>query len=489
MEKKISIKNLTFSYDKNTEQLKGIDFDVKKGECVVLMGKSGCGKSSLTRVVNGLIPNFYTGHLNGNIFIDDIKLDELKSWEIGRMTGNVFQDPRSQFFANEVGGEVAFGCENLGLTHKEIVERVNKSSEDMGIKDILDKSMYTISYGMRQKVAIASAKAIDPDIYILDEPSANLDIESTKLLKDMIGYLKDLGKTIIVAEHRLYYLKGIADTYVFMNEGRIIKKLSQDEVNKEHSKELMNMGLRAIDLKSIELPQKKISNIKKFNLEVCNISKVLDKKYILKDINLDFHSNEIIGLVGKNGTGKSTLGKIIAGVMKESCGNILLNKEKLKPKKRFESIWYIPQDLDTQLFGEDLIDELTTGLKVDEELKYKAEKILKKLDLYDYKDRHPSTLSGGQKQRLVLGVAIIHGAKVIVLDEPTSGLDGINMRRVSEVIREMNKNGRKFIVISHDIEFIINACDRLIKLDDGKIVEDYYLNSSSTLEVLKSMGY
>ena len=305
----------------------------------------------------------------------------------------------------------------------------------------------------------------------------------------MIGYLKDLGKTIIVAEHRLYYLKGIADTYVFMNEGRIIKKLSQDEVNKEHSKELMNMGLRAIDLKSIELPQKKISNIKKFNLEVCNISKVLDKKYILKDINLDFHSNEIIGLVGKNGTGKSTLGKIIAGVMKESCGNILLNKEKLKPKKRFESIWYIPQDLDTQLFGEDLIDELTTGLKVDEELKYKAEKILKKLDLYDYKDRHPSTLSGGQKQRLVLGVAIIHGAKVIVLDEPTSGLDGINMRRVSEVIREMNKNGRKFIVISHDIEFIINACDRLIKLDDGKIVEDYYLNSSSTLEVLKSMGY
>lgn len=489
MENKISIKNVTFSYDRKVKQLKGIDFDVKKGECVVLIGKSGCGKSSLTRTINGLIPSFYQGNLHGNIFIGNTKINDLSSWEVGRLTGNVFQDPRSQFFANEVGGEVAFGCENLGLSHEKIVDRVNKSAKDLEIQDILEESIYTLSYGMRQKVAIASAKAVDPDIYILDEPSANLDIKSTKLLGEMIEYLKRLGKTIVIVEHRLYYLNGIADTYVLMDEGRIVKRFSQNEINNMGTLELKDIGLRAIDLKSIELPKKEVSNIKTVYFEVSNIVKNVGKKEILKDINFSFDTNEIIALVGRNGAGKSTLGKIVSGVVKESNGNIILSKKSLKSKQRISKIWYIPQDLDSQLFGEDLLDELMTGLKGDENLKYKAEKILLELDLQNYKDRHPSTLSGGQKQRLVLGVAIMHGAKVIVLDEPTSGLDGINMMRVSKVIRNMNKSGTKFLIISHDAEFILNACDRIIKLDEGKIVEDYYLNLSSTLLLLQSMGY
>lgn len=489
MKNKISIKNVTFSYDEKNEQLKEINLDVKKGECVVLIGKSGCGKSSLTRTINGLIPNFYQGSLHGNIFIDNIKINDLSSWEIAKITGNVFQDPRSQFFANEVGGEVAFGCENLGMSHEKIVHRVNKSSEDMGIQDILEESIYTLSYGIRQKVAIASAKAIDPDIYILDEPSSNLDIQSTKSLGEMIEYLKSLKKTIIIAEHRIYYLNGIADTYVLMDEGKIVNKFSSNEINNMGTLKLKNMGLRAIDLKSIELQQKEVSNIKNVHFEMLNIEKNIGKKQILKDISFNFDTNEIIALVGRNGAGKSTLGRIAAGVMKESKGNVILEKDRLGPKQRIGNIWYIPQDLDSQLFGEDLLDELMTGLKADENLKYKAEEILIKLDLQNYKDRHPSTLSGGQKQRLALGVAIIHGAKVIVLDEPTSGLDGVNMKRVSKVIRNMNKNGTKFLIISHDAEFILNACDRIIKLDEGKIVEDYYLNASSTLLLLQLMGY
>lgn len=489
MENKVCIENATFSYDQNNYQLKGIDFNVKKGECVVLMGKSGCGKSSLTRMINGLIPNFYEGDLKGKIFINDKRINDLPSWEIGKMTGNVFQDPRSQFFANEVGGEVAFGCENLGLSHDEIVRRVNKSSTDMGIKDILDERMYTLSYGMRQKVAIASAKAIDPDIYIMDEPSANLDIKSTKILGEMIKNLKSLGKTIIIAEHRLYYLKDIADKFFLLDEGRILKEFSHKELNSMSERELKNIGLRAIDLTSITLPKKDISNVQNVHFEMKNISKKIGEKEILKDVSFRFKANEIIALVGKNGTGKSTLGKIAAGLMKESSGKIIVGEKSLKPKHRIKNIWYIPQDLDSQLFGENLIDELITGLKEDDLLKYKAEKILIKLGLEKYKNNHPSTLSGGQKQRLVLGVAIMHKAKIIVLDEPTSGLDGINMMRVSKVIRSMNKSGTKFLIISHDAEFILNACDRIIKLDDGKIQEDYYLNSSNTWSVLKSMEY
>lgn len=186
MQSVLRITNVGFSYHEGEEQLKKVSINASKGECIAVIGGSGCGKSTLTRVINGLIPSFYSGKLSGDVNIDGIDLKTMASWEIGAKIGNVFQDPRSQFFSSEVTGEIAFGCENLGMSHSDIQQRVHQTIHSMKIESLAKASIYTLSYGMRQKVAICSAKAMNPEIYVFDEPSANLDLQSTLLLADLI---------------------------------------------------------------------------------------------------------------------------------------------------------------------------------------------------------------------------------------------------------------------------------------------------------------
>ncbi len=482
MNNKIQINDINFSYLGKGAQLNNINLSVSSGHCCVIVGASGCGKSTLTRVINGLIPTFFQGNLTGEIFVNHKNLAELKSWQISQLVGNVFQDPRSQFFANEVAGEIAFGCENAGLSHDEIVENVHRSAAEMAIEDLLNTSILTLSYGMRQRVAICSAKAMQPDIYVFDEPSANLDLQSTYQFGKLIQQLKDEGKTIVIVEHRLFYLKGIADNYIFMKEGQIVERYTAAELEQYSSKALNGMGLRSLRLKDIVLERatnKVVAHSSQF--AVANISKKYGSKWLLDDISFQFDENEIIALVGCNGIGKSSLGKIAAGLLKATKGSVILNNKLLNKKARVGKIWYIPQDLDSQLFGEDLVDELVTGLKNRDDHVERAELLLKQLGLFALKGRHPSTLSGGQKQRLVLGVAMMRNVSVVILDEPTSGLDYNSMVQVSTLIKQQRDLGTKFLIISHDIEFIAKSCERVIALKNGKIAEDYYLNDIGVL--------
>ena len=257
MMKEIQLDHVKYSYHKNEMQLNDVNLAVSKGECIAIMGASGCGKSTLTRVINGLIPSFYQGELSGQTFIQQKDIRKVASWEMGKMVGNVFQDPRSQFFANEVAGEIAFGCENIGLSYEEIKKRVTRTVKEMKIEHLLNTSIYTLSYGMRQKVAICSAKAMEPEIYVFDEPSANLDMSATHLLADLIRKLKHDGKTIIIAEHRLFYLRDIADRYIFMENGKIVKEYSTLEMKNQTSETLNKNGLRSLRFEDIVIPKKK----------------------------------------------------------------------------------------------------------------------------------------------------------------------------------------------------------------------------------------
>ncbi len=488
MNSKIRLQNIEFSYKGKDKGLHNINLSIPVGKCFVIVGSSGSGKSTLTRLINGLVPTFFEGDLAGDVFIGDKNIKNLSSWEIGALVGNVFQDPRSQFFANEVAGEIAFGCENLGLSHVDIVERVHTASKKMKIDNLLNTSIYNLSYGMRQRVAICSASAMEPEIYVFDEPSANLDLQSTYQFAKLIKYLKDEGKTIVIVEHRLFYLKGLADNYILMKDGELVCNYLSSEIENYSSETLNAMGLRSLCFSDIKIEKRNQNgDYHASSFEVKNISKSYGKTQILDAISFRFDSDEIIALTGINAVGKSTLGKILSGLQKESKGEVFLDNAALSAKARLGRIWYIPQDLDSQLFGEDLVDELVTGMNKRQEHVARAEQLLKQLGLYNLKDRHPSTLSGGEKQRLVLGVAMMRNASVLILDEPTSGLDYKSMNQVADLVRLQRTLGTKFLIISHDIEFIAKTCERVLTLDRGKITEDYYLEDIGTL--LNTMNY
>lgn len=487
MGKTIEMQHITFSYQHKIPQLVDINLNIKAGETVVITGPSGSGKSSLTRVINGLIPYFYEGDLKGTVNVGQLSLSSYPSWERGKIIGNVFQDPRSQFFANEVAGEIAFGCENYGYTHEEIVAHVHASADEMGINGILNCNIRNLSYGMRQKVAIASAEAMEPEVYVMDEPSANLDTDSTERLGNTIKRLKEEGRTILIAEHRLYYLMPIADRFLYIKDGRMVHEFTQAEIREMAAEEIRKLGLRTPDLHLLTCFQFPPQNNSEVILEIKDLCKTFGRLVVADHISFSCRRGESIAIIGSNGMGKSTMGKILSGLLKENSGRIALFGNKSTIKKRRGTVWYIPQDLDSQLFGEDLLDELMLGGKETPETKEKAVQLLIDLDLYEYREQHPSTLSGGQKQRLALAVALMHDAPIIILDEPTSGLDGVNMRKVSGVIQKLAERGRTVLVITHDAECVLSCCQRAIRLEDGRITDDFLIKSSHYL--LEKMGY
>ena len=477
----IEIKNLSFAYEGAAEQLKDINVAVREGEVVVLTGPSGGGKSTLTRVINGLVPYFYEGELTGEVLLMGKKLSDIPSWERGRYVGNVFQDPRSQFFANEVAGEIAFGCENYGMSHQKIVESVEHTAQELNIQDILEEKVRVLSYGMRQRVAIASAKAIDPLIYVMDEPSANLDMDSTNTLAALLRELKRQGKTIFIAEHRLYYLREIADRILYLRSGRIAAEFSPNDACRLGHEYWEQMGLRSITLEKLPAQPGTVCATEDSVLDVHGVSKAFGAHCVAEDVSFSCKPGEIVAVVGPNAAGKSTLGKMLAGLLKEDSGEICYKKKRVSASKRRGLIWYIMQDLDSQLFGEDLMDELLTGQKRTPKREEKAKAILSSLNLAELTEQHPMTLSGGQKQRLALGVALMHESPVIVLDEPTSGLDGKNMRSVSAQIQALARQGHIILMITHDLECALSTCSRALQIKDGKLVSDFKIENAAQL--------
>ena len=436
--------------------LTGINLKIHKGECILLAGESGSGKTTLTKLINGLIPHFYSnGQLDGDVRVQGEPVAETSMYKLAEKIGSVFQNPKSQFFYTDSSAEIAFGLENRGVSPEKIRQRIVVAANELGIENLLGRNIFKLSGGEKQIITFASAYAAEPEIYVLDEPSSNLDNASVERLKELLHYIKAQEKTVIIAEHRLNYLRSAIDRVVYLKDRRIMQEFTAAQFLALSERERISMGLRTLKETRITIPE--CTAVKG---ELC-IERIISR-YTKQKISFVASSGDVIGIVGRNGAGKTTLCKIICGLLKEQSGTVSYQGKKLTRRQRQRLCAMVMQDVNHQLFTDSVVDECE--LAAPDASKEKIDKLLQGFDLLPYKEVHPAILSGGQRQRLAVCQAVLSGKKVVIFDEPTSGLDYTHMMQTGEIIQKLSHEGYIVLVITHDYEFLNLICHSVIQL-------------------------
>ena len=456
----IEMKELSFGYSGEADTLNNINLSIRQGECVLLCGESGCGKTTITKLINGLIPHFTPDcRLKGEVFVNGKNAVAMEIYELARCVGSVFQNPKSQFFNLDTDSELAFGLENRGEHPDYIRKRIDETVNVMHIESLLHRNIFSLSGGEKQTLATAGVYVSDPDIYTLDEPTANLDSQAIDILRQNLIRLKKEGKTIVIAEHRLYFLKDLIDRAVYIKNGEINKIYSGNDFWKIDEEERKFLGLRLLQQTKTELPTATEGHS---GLQ-CKMLSCGYKKHpaVIQDMNFAIPTGKVAAITGANGIGKTTLTRCLCGLLKEESGEIIWNGVQWKAKERQKECYLVMQDVNHQLFSDTVWGECEQMSSQNPE---EIEKVLYSLGLLEWKESHPMALSGGQKQRLSVAAAVLSKRKLFIFDEPTSGLDYRNMCRVAELVRNLAMDGHSVIVVTHDAEFMEMACDCEIHL-------------------------
>ena len=473
----IRIDHVTFSYGEENESASGvqdINLNIEDGQFIVLCGESGCGKTTITRLINGLIPHYYEGKMNGEVWVNGAKVSEQPIYDTAKTVVSVFQNPRSQFFNVDTTSEITFGCENLGQPEQSIRERLEKTVRDFRLEKLMGRNIFHLSGGEKQKIACAGASIMEPDVLVMDEPSSNLDASSILDLRATLAFWKSQGKTVIVSEHRLYYLRGLADRFIYITAGKVEKDYSAAEFERLTEQQRVNLGLRTFILEDL-LPPKALPpareqmKLHNFCFAYKNESETLHIR------ECEIPANRIVGIIGNNGAGKSTFSRCFCGLEKR-CGEVIWNGRTYRPKDRLNTCYMVMQEVNHQLFTETVLDEVL--ISMEEENQEQAEEILAKLDLTGFKDRHPMSLSGGQKQRVAIASAIASKRSILFFDEPTSGLDYKHMKEVANVLRQVRDTGITVYVITHDLELILDCCTDIVHFENGSIIDQFQMDEA-----------
>lgn len=295
--------------------LSDVNLEIQDGEFVLICGESGCGKTTMTKLINGLIPHFVRDvSVDGTITVYGKNVAEMPMYEIAELVGSVFQNPRTQFFYTNSNAEMAFGLENRGVEPEYIRKRIKNTINELDIEKLEDRNVFSMSGGEKQLLAFASVYAMNPQIYVLDEPSANLDMAGIKRLSERLRVIKGKGHAVVVAEHRLSWVQQFADRILYMKEGHIEREFTPSEFRALSDSEREQLGLRSIVPEQIQIPE--ISgDLENAELKVCNLSFKRKKQMIFQNISLSARAGDIIGITGKNGAGKSTFCNCLCGLL------------------------------------------------------------------------------------------------------------------------------------------------------------------------------
>ena len=452
--------------------LSHLSLSITTGEFILLTGGSGCGKTTVLRLINGLIPNFYEGELSGSVSVDGADVSRAELYDTAKTVSTVFQNPRSQFFNVDTDSELAFACENRGMPEAEIRSRIAAVVSELHLEPLLGRSLFNLSGGQKQKIACASVAVTQNKIVLLDEPSANLDARTIDELHALLAKWKDEGKTIVVAEHRISYLWDLADHTVILNDGRIVRELSRAQMDAATDEELHALGLRSHQaggaaFKSSGAGAGDTGDFLRIN----NFRYAYGNGHLALDIPaMDIAPAKITAIVGNNGEGKTTFLNCLCGLDRRARGSISFRGRNYKRRQRQKLVFLVMQDVNHQLFSETVLDELLISMKDEDE--DAARKILASLDLSEYSERHPMSLSGGQKQRLAVACAIASGRDIMLFDEPTSGLDYLHMLQIGAMLRQLKAMGKTVVVVTHDRELVRDCCDDVLCLKDFNRAEN-----------------
>lgn len=441
--------------------LKDVNLCLPKGSITVITGASGCGKTSLIQVINGVIPEIRPAKLSGELIFKGENLLQNSITDRSRTIATVFQNPKNQFYSVNSLDEMAFGLENRNVPREKILQTIDTYTKLLKTEHLLNRDLLKLSGGEKQLVAITSVAAMDNAIYIFDEPSASLDQEAIRHLRETLKTLKEMGKIIIVAEHRLYYLKDILDQLIVI-EGQKAISYEKDAITEQFTARHHLRTLEEVtesDWQASKLVDKCLNNPKGDDqgqlqcLRFCCHYK--GKQEPVYSCNFSFDPG-IYFIVGPNGVGKTSFARQLCGLNKEAKGEVYYKNKLVKDRSQLISL--VMQDVNYQLFTESVESELSLVTEDGD----KKERLLKELELWDKREAHPQSLSGGEKQRLALALTLASPKEVVVLDEPTSGLCLKNMEKLVGWLHELEGQGKTVIVVTHD--------DELIQLTQANII-------------------
>lgn len=472
----IDVESLSFSYvseltGDRVEALRGVDVSVRPGTLTLVCGSSGCGKSTLMRALTGLVPQITPGELDGVVRIDGRALADVPLTEVGHLCSSVFQNPRTQFFCDTVAEELAFCGENYGRDREALIEGSTRAAELMGISHLMDRKLSSLSGGQLQKVALACALASGAPVLLADEPTSNLDPDAIADVRRALAILKEQGMTIVVVEHRLHFLRGLADQVLLVEGGAVKRRWSGEDFYSMGEEERRSLGLRTlVDPGAPEAwvtprrgeAREEGARVEDARLSCRNLCFSYGDNTVFEGLDADFPAGQITCIAGANGAGKTTLVRALCGLAAPSGGTISLDGRPTSRRQRRAACALVMQDTGRQLFSDTLAGELTIGAS--EASGEDADKLLGDFDLAHLGDRHPLSLSGGQKQRLVIAAARATGRRIVILDEPTSGVDARHLTSITSTLRRIADEGAAVIVVTHDGEFASMCADRLITL-------------------------
>lgn len=457
----LTIRNAYLSYPDRKIVLKNLNLNIKTGECVVLTGISGSGKSSILNLINGLATRYDNCKINGEVLFQHHDIVKLELYQIAQLIASVFQNPKTSFFNVNTTMELLFFLENNGVPRQEMQKRLSDLLNLFPIANLLNRNIFELSGGERQILSIATAYISGVQCVLLDEPSANLDSKYIKIVAKMLAILKKRGVTLLVAEHRLYYLMDVADRVLVVANGTISQEYSISKFKQLSEKKLYAMGLRTRQ----EVQLKPFSPMTSGEFYIKSLYKKLINHQILKIRDLSLKKGNIYGVVGLNGSGKTSLIKALLGVDKKCQVAIYLDDKLLSTRQRIKLSSWVMQDVNNQLFTDSVMAEIKLGtgnISVD-----KINQVIKKLKLSSLLDRHPLSLSVGQKQRVAIASTILSQKTLLYFDEPTSGMDYLNMIAISKLLRDSSTNNNIIIIVSHDVEFLNQTVDHVIKLSSN----------------------